>query len=199
MGVGVDTETATKTARQSSLDADNSTQAGDLSAPNGLRHDDAMIMFTGGTTGMPKMVPWTHDNIAGSIRAIVAGYRLGPQDATVAVMPLYHGHGLVAALLSTLASGGTVLLPARGRFSAHTFWDDIEAVGATWYTAVPTIHQILLERATKRTHRQPGRATLRFIRSCSAPLTPRNRASVARRVFGAGGVRVRDDRGRPIK
>lgn len=141
------------------------------STPQGLRHDDAMIMFTGGTTGVPKMVPWTHANIAGSVRAIIAGYRLGPRDATVAVMPLYHGHGLIAALLSSLASGGTVLLPARGRFSAHTFWDDIEAVGATWYTAVPTIHQILLERAKTDSSRR-RRATLRFIRSCSAPLTP---------------------------
>ncbi|MFZ1176663.1 MAG: FadD7 family fatty acid--CoA ligase, partial [Mycobacterium sp.] len=142
----------------------------DFSTPEGLRDDDAMIMFTGGTTGVPKMVPWTRKNIAGSVRAIIAGYELGPRDATVAVMPLYHGHGLLAALLATLVSGGTVLLPARGRFSAHTFWDDIHAVAATWYTAVPTIHQILLERAKTD---QPGseRAALRFIRSCSAPLT----------------------------
>ena len=142
----------------------------DVSTPEGLRDDDAMIMFTGGTTGVPKMVPWTHTNMAGSVRAIIAGYGLGPQDATVAVMPLYHGHGLLAALLATLASGGTVLLPARGRFSAHTFWEDIDAVQATWYTAVPTIHQILLERAKTD---QPGsrRGALRFIRSCSAPLT----------------------------
>lgn len=139
-------------------------------SPAGLHDDDAMIMFTGGTTGLPKMVPWTHDNIAGSVRAIIAGYQLGPRDATVAVMPLYHGHGLIAALMSTLASGGTVLLPARGRFSAHTFWDDIDAVAATWYTAVPTIHQILLERAAAAPAESP-RATLRFIRSCSAPLT----------------------------
>ena len=151
------------------LDAATPPQTG-ISTPEGLRRDDAMIMFTGGTTGVPKMVPWTHDNIASAVRAIVAGYGLGPQDATVAVMPLYHGHGLLAALLSTLASGGTVLLPARGRFSAHTFWDDIDAVRATWYTAVPTIHQILLERAQSD---GPGKqAALRFIRSCSAPLTP---------------------------
>lgn len=129
-----------------------------------------MIMFTGGTTGLPKMVPWTHANIASSVRAIITGYRLSPRDATVAVMPLYHGHGLIASLLATLASGGAVSLPARGRFSAHTFWDDIKAVGATWYTAVPTIHQILLERsATEPSGRKP--AALRFIRSCSAPLT----------------------------
>lgn len=139
-----------------------------VSTPEGLRDEDAMIMFTGGTTGVPKMVPWTRGNIAGSARAIIAGYELGPRDATVAVMPLYHGHGLLAALLATLVSGGAVLLPARGRFSAHTFWDDIDAVRATWYTAVPTIHQILLERAKTD---QPNNAVLRFIRSCSAPLT----------------------------
>ncbi|OBG88747.1 acyl-CoA synthetase [Mycobacterium sp. E3298] len=139
-----------------------------FSTPQGLRDDDAMIMFTGGTTGVPKMVPWTRANIAASVRAIIAGYGLGPRDATVAVMPLYHGHGLLAALLATLVSGGAVLLPARGRFSAHTFWDDVDAVRATWYTAVPTIHQILLERAGGD---RPGNAALRFIRSCSAPLT----------------------------
>jgi acyl-CoA synthetase (AMP-forming)/AMP-acid ligase II len=153
------------------------------SAPDGLRHDDAMIMFTGGTTGLPKMVPWTHANIAGSVRAVIAEYGLGPQDATVAVMPLYHGHGLIAALLSSLASGGTVLLPGRGRFSAHTFWDDIDAVRATWYTAVPTIHQILLERAAADSSARQ-RAALRFIRSCSAPLTPET-AQALHDVFSA--------------
>lgn len=140
-----------------------------VSAPRGLRDDDAMIMFTGGTTGAPKMVPWTRHNIAESVAAIIAGYGLAERDSTVAVMPLYHGHGLLAALLATLASGGSVLLPARGRFSAHTFWDDVEAVRATWYTAVPTIHQILLERAG--TGWPGGTHALRFIRSCSAPLT----------------------------
>ncbi|HZU45857.1 MAG TPA: FadD7 family fatty acid--CoA ligase, partial [Mycobacterium sp.] len=140
-----------------------------IAAPDGLRPDDAMIMFTGGTTGSPKMVPWTHDNIACSVRGVIATYGLGPQDATVAVMPLFHGHGLIAALLSTLASGGTVLIPAAGRFSAHTFWDDVRAAGATWFTAVPTIHQILLERTTTGGPR--GRPQLRFVRSCSAALS----------------------------
>ena len=154
-----------------------------ISAPEGLRHDDAMIMFTGGTTGVPKMVPWTQGNIASSARAIIAGYGLGPHDATVAVMPLYHGHGLLAGLLSTLGSGGTVLLPARGRFSAHTFWDDVDAVRATWYTAVPTIHQILLERA-KADQPEKERVALRFIRSCSAPLTPET-AQALQDEFGA--------------
>ncbi|EUA31155.1 AMP-binding enzyme family protein [Mycobacterium xenopi 4042] len=81
-----------------------------------MRPDDAMIMFTGGTTGSPKMVPWTHDNIAGSLRGIIATYGLGPQDATVAVMPLFHGHGLMAALLSTLVSGERCCCRPAGGF-----------------------------------------------------------------------------------
>jgi acyl-CoA synthetase (AMP-forming)/AMP-acid ligase II len=141
--------------------------------PDGLQPDDALIMFTGGTTGSPKMVPWTHDNIASAVRGVIATYQLGPDDATVAVMPLFHGHGLIAALLSSLASGGTVLLPARGRFSAHTFADDIRAADATWFTAVPTIHQILLNRGrTQEAQLDDERAPLRFVRSCSAALSP---------------------------
>jgi acyl-CoA synthetase (AMP-forming)/AMP-acid ligase II len=150
--------------------------------PDGLRPDDALIMFTGGTTGAPKMVPWTHDNVATSVGNIVASYGLGPDDATVAVMPLFHGHGLIAALLSTLASGGTVLLPARGRFSAHTFDDDLRAARATWFTAVPTIHQILLGRTD--IDAGPERARLRFIRSCSAALNPET-AEALQKTFAA--------------
>jgi acyl-CoA synthetase (AMP-forming)/AMP-acid ligase II len=150
--------------------------------PDGLRPDDALIMFTGGTTGAPKMVPWTHHNVATSVGNVIAGYRLGPDDATVAVMPLFHGHGLIAALLSTLASGGTVLIPARGRFSAHTFDDDLHAARATWFTAVPTIHQILLGR--KDTDADPGRTPLRFIRSCSAALNP-DTAEALQKTFAA--------------
>ncbi|MBS4727633.1 FadD7 family fatty acid--CoA ligase [Mycobacterium sp. SM1] len=148
-------------------------------APEGLLPDDALIMFTGGTTGVPKMVPWTHDNIARAVRSVIATYRLGPRDATVAVMPLFHGHGLIAALLATLASAGTVLLPAHGRFSAHTFADDLQAVRATWFTAVPTIHHILLHAAPA-----PRATRLRFIRSCSAALNPET-ARALRAVFGA--------------
>ncbi|BBY05800.1 FadD7 family fatty acid--CoA ligase [Mycobacterium noviomagense] len=162
----------------------------DAASPEGLRPDDAMIMFTGGTTGLPKMVPWTHDNIASSVRGVVGTYGLGPQDATVAVMPLFHGHGLIAALLSTLASGGTVLIPAAGRFSAHTFWDDVHAAGATWFTAVPTIHQILLERTGTDSPRDG--VHLRFVRSCSAALSAEIaqalRTEFAAPVFSAYGM-----------
>ncbi len=135
-----------------------------------LTDDDALVMFTSGTTGAAKMIPLTNANVAASVAGISESYELRPGDATVAVMPLFHGHGLLAVLLASLASGGCVLLPERGRFSASTFWDDARAVGATWFSAVPTIHQIVLERS-EREYPGPQVVPLRFVRSCSAPLT----------------------------
>jgi acyl-CoA synthetase (AMP-forming)/AMP-acid ligase II len=137
-----------------------------------VRHPDlALLMFTTGSTGTPKIVPLTHANLAASVAGIRSTYHLGPDDATLLAMPLFHGHGLIAGLLATLASGGAAYLPAAGRFSAHRFWDEITAAQATWYTAVPTVHQILLARAaTDYPAAHPP--VLRFIRSSSASLAP---------------------------
>ncbi|MDT5105931.1 MAG: hypothetical protein QOI25_3444, partial [Mycobacterium sp.] len=88
-----------------------------------------------------------------------------------------------AVLLASLASGGCVLLPERGRFSARTFWDDMRAVAATWFTAVPTIHEILLQRSA-REYPGPQVVPLRFVRSCSAPLNVTT-AQAMERTFGA--------------
>ncbi|MFC8679814.1 FadD7 family fatty acid--CoA ligase [Streptomyces griseorubiginosus] len=148
-----------------------------------LSERDALVLFTAGTTARAKMVPLTHANVAASVRNICAGYELGPGDATVAVMPFFHGHGLFAALLSSLASGGCVLLPERGRFSAGTFWDDMRAASATWFTAVPAIHEILLERSD-RDHPGPQASPLKFVRSCSAPLNTATQRALER-TFGA--------------
>jgi acyl-CoA synthetase (AMP-forming)/AMP-acid ligase II len=144
-----------------------------------LSERDALVLFTAGTTDRAKMVPLTHENVAASLRNICATYELGPDDATVAVMPFFHGHGLFAALLSSLASGGCVLLPERGRFSAGTFWEDMRAVTATWFTAVPAIHEILLERSG-REGRGPQAPPLKFVRSCSAPLNAATQRALER-------------------
>lgn len=154
-----------------------------LGAAGELSSGDAVVLFTAGTTDRAKMVPLTHANVAASLRNICATYELGPGDATVAVMPLFHGHGLFAALLASLASGGCVLLPERGRFSASTFWDDMRAVGATWFTAVPAIHEILLDRS-EREHPDPQAPPLKFVRSCSAPLNTATQRALER-TFGA--------------
>jgi oxalate---CoA ligase len=92
-------------------------------------------------------------------------YLLTPQDRTMLVMPLFHVHGLLAAFLAPLASGGTVIVPPK--FSAGTFWVDFAEHKANWYTAVPTIHQILLKNPPPS-----PKPNIRFIRSCSSPLSP---------------------------
>jgi acyl-CoA synthetase (AMP-forming)/AMP-acid ligase II len=148
-------------------------------ATDELAHDDALVLFTAGTTDRAKMVPLTHANVAASLRGICATYELGPGDATVAVMPFFHGHGLFAALLASLAAGGCVLLPERGRFSARTFWDDLRAASATWFTAVPTIHEILLDRSETE-YPGPQVPPLKFVRSCSAPLNTATQRALER-------------------
>ena len=131
----------------------------------------AILMLTSGTTAAPKVVPLTDANLVASIDGVRAIYQLTREDATLLVMPLFHGHGLIAGLLATLASGGTACMPGGGRFHAGRFWPEMAAARATWYTAVPTIHQILLARAGSE-YPPGGYPGLRFVRSCSAPLAP---------------------------
>ena len=150
-------------------DRRGSAEAREQDPPRG--EDVAMLMLTSGTTAAPKVVPLTHANLLASINGIRNVYRLTPDDATLLVMPLFHGHGLIAGLLATLASGGAGFMPSGGRFHASRFWPDMAAAQATWYTAVPTIHQILLARASSD-YPGDGYSHLRFVRSCSAPLAP---------------------------
>lgn len=82
--------------------------------------DVALFAYTSGTTGRPKCVPLTHANVLWSSRNIAAHYDLTFTDCSLVVLPLFHGHGLIGATLSTLASGGSVIVPPR--FSASEFW-----------------------------------------------------------------------------
>jgi acyl-CoA synthetase (AMP-forming)/AMP-acid ligase II len=141
--------------------------------------DVALFLHTSGTTSRPKGVPLTHRNLMTSVRNIARTYRLTPDDASLIVMPLFHVHGLLGATLSTLHTGGTAVVPAR--FSASSFWPLVAAHRVTWYSAVPTIHQVLVSRAD--TDNAP-RSGLRFIRSCSSALVPALFAKLEER-FGA--------------
>jgi acyl-CoA synthetase (AMP-forming)/AMP-acid ligase II len=143
------------------------------------RDDVALLMYTSGTTGQPKGVPLTHGNVLCSTIDIASHYALTPADRSLVVMPLFHGHGLIGAGLSTLASGGVLIVPPR--FSASGFWPLFREHRATWYTAVPTIHQVLLARADSDGAPERG---ARFIRSCSAALAPAVLANLEQR-FGA--------------
>ncbi len=130
--------------------------------------DIALILHTSGSTGRPKRVPLSHANLSISAGNVARSYQLSSSDVSLCVMPLFHVHGLVASTLATLSTGGTVVVPTK--FSPLSFWQTAKDYGATWYSAVPTIHQLLLARVKKDSTRPAGAEKLRFIRSCSAAL-----------------------------
>jgi acyl-CoA synthetase (AMP-forming)/AMP-acid ligase II len=130
--------------------------------------DTALFLHTSGTTSRPKGVPLTHGNLMASVRNIAAHYQLTPADTGLVVMPLFHVHGLIGATLAPLFAGGTVVVPPR--FSASAFWPTVTAHRVNWYSASPTIHQVLLSRADA--DGAPTHPGFRFIRSCSAALAP---------------------------
>src|SRR6266536_134813 len=130
--------------------------------------DIALILHTSGTTSRPKRVPLSHANLLTSARNVANTYQLTAEDVSLCVMPLFHVHGLVASTLATFETGGTVVVPPK--FNPLSFWSIVREQSATWYSAVPTIHQVLLSRA--KGARPSGVEQLRFIRSCSAALAP---------------------------
>ena len=131
--------------------------------------DTALVLHTSGTTSRPKIVPLTHRNILASARNVGISLQLSHVDRCLNVMPLFHIHGLVAALLASLNAGGSVVCTSG--FSESEFFDWIAEFRPTWYTSVPTIHQSVLELAEQRPV-SAKRAGLRFIRSSSASLPP---------------------------
>jgi acyl-CoA synthetase (AMP-forming)/AMP-acid ligase II len=107
----------------------------------------------------------THKNLVATHRNIIQTYNLSASDRSYLVMPGFHVHGLQAGLLAALLARGSVVIPPK--FSAGVFWREFVSTESNWYTAVPTIHQILLSSP----HPSPI-PNLRFIRSCSSSLSP---------------------------
>lgn len=160
--------------RFSSAGTAGAARSGDYPKPD----DIALILHTSGTTSRPKRVPLAHANLLTSARNVAETYQLTPVDVSLCVMPLFHVHGLVASTLATFFSGGTVIVPAK--FNPLSFWSIVRDHRATWYSAVPTIHQVLLSRAKTK---PSGAEQLRFIRSCSAALAPQTMRDIEER-FG---------------
>ncbi len=151
-------------------------------APRWSRGEDvALILHTSGTTSRPKMVPLSNRNICASASHIGNTLQLAPGDVCLNIMPLFHIHGLIAAVLSSLAAGGSVVCTPG--FNALRFFSWMEAVRPTWYTAVPTMHQAILARAG-RNEAVIAAGRLRFIRSSSSSLPPQVMAELEE-TFGA--------------
>lgn len=129
----------------------------------------ALLLHTSGTTSRPKLVPLSHANLVASARHIKTTLALEPADRCLNIMPLFHIHGLVAAVLASLSAGGSVFCTPG--FNALRFFAWLEESRANWYTAVPTMHQAILARA-ERNPEILARTALRLIRSSSASLPP---------------------------
>ena len=135
-------------------------------AEHGSAGDIAVVLHTSGTTSRPKQVPLSQRNLMASTRTIARHYQLTQDDVSFCVMPLFHIHGLVASTFAALSAGGAVIAPRR--FTPQRFWPQAREHGATWLSAGPTLHQMILDKADE--HGPP--ATLRFVRSCSSALSP---------------------------
>ncbi len=151
-----------------------------------VRGDDvALVLQTSGTTSQPKIVPLTQSNLCVSAQNVGTALALTESDRCLGIMPLFHVHGLVGALLSSLAAGASIVCTPG--FYATEFFEWLDEFHPTWYTAVPSMHQAIVARAPH--HREAiARAPLRFVRSCSSPLP----ASAAVALESAFGVPVVD-------
>ena len=129
--------------------------------------DVALLLYTSGTTSKSKRVPLTHANLCSSAYHIQKALELTSDDRCLNIMPLFHIHGLVAAILSSLASGASIVCTPG--FFAPRFFEWVKTFCPTWYTAVPTMHQTILDQAAFHSETIMN-YPLRFIRSSSAPL-----------------------------
>ena len=161
--------------------------AGDLPAGAPSRsgvataEDVALVLHTSGTTARPKIVPLRQRNVTASAHHIRQTLALMPTDVCLNIMPLFHIHGLIAALLASLAGGASV--SCTPGFNALKFFGWFDEVKPSWYTAVPTMHQAILSRA-ERNRDEVARGRLRLIRSSSASLPPQVMAALEA-TFGA--------------
>lgn len=131
--------------------------------------DIALVLHTSGTTSRPKIVPLAQKNVCASASNIRNTLKLTANDRNLVIMPLFHIHGLIAALSAPLSAGGEVCCSPG--FNALKFFAWLDEVKPTWYTGVPTMHQAILLRAANNAE-IIARHRLRFIRSSSSALPP---------------------------
>ena len=132
-------------------------------------NDESLVLHTSGTTSRPKIVPLTNKNIFSSAENISKSLNLSENDHCLNIMPLFHIHGLIAILASSMKAGASVC--ASNGFNAIKFLDLAKSEKINWYSGVPTMHQTILLRA-RRNSEIAKELKLRLIRSSSASLPP---------------------------
>ncbi|HRY06880.1 MAG TPA: class I adenylate-forming enzyme family protein [Hyphomicrobiaceae bacterium] len=144
----------------------------DIELPQITADDEAIIIFTSGSSGTPKAVRIGHGNIASNTAGLCAMTPLGINDHLLHIMPLSHTNGILNQLIAPLSQGARVTLLAR--FEAQDFISQMVDLRPTIITGVPTIYQRLLPLEI------PARATerLRMARCGSAPLAAETQKAI---------------------
>jgi long-chain acyl-CoA synthetase len=165
------------------VDADSlGLDAAGASEPAGTAPDaPAMLMYTSGTTGVPKGVLLTHANMLHAGRSVADHHVLTPRDRVLSSLPLYHINGQCIATVGTLCAGGSAVLPYR--FSTSHWWSIVERLAPTWLNLVPTIVAYLLNGPELSPAQRAAAGRVRFARSASAPLPPEQQKAFEER-FG---------------
>ncbi|WP_308014962.1 class I adenylate-forming enzyme family protein [Nocardia coffeae] len=125
----------------------------------------ALVIYTSGTTGRPKGVVLDHANIAAMCAMLVGALELDDTDHSLLILPLFHVNGIMASILSPLLAGGQATI--AGRFSASAFFDLVERVRPTYFSAVPSIYAILVVQPVELT---PDISSLRRVICGAAPM-----------------------------
>ena len=150
-----------------SLDTSSATQGEAALAGPSQPEDEALVLHTSGTTSRPKVVPLSNLNVTTSAQNIKETLHLTAQDRGLNIMPMFHIHGLIASLLSSMSIGAEVVFSPG--FNALKIFQWFDEVKPSWYTAVPTMHQAIVSRAKRNADILEG-MKLRFVRSSSSSL-----------------------------
>jgi acyl-CoA synthetase (AMP-forming)/AMP-acid ligase II len=140
-------------------------------------NDTALLLPTSGTTSRSKIVPQSHTNVCRSAYATGMALALSKTDRCLNILPLFHGHGLNATLIASMAAGASVVCTTG--LDINSFSASLTAFEPTWYSAVPTMHQAILAHA-RLGREQLANCRLRLVRSSSAPLPTRVFAELER-------------------
>ena len=133
--------------------------------------DCALLLYTSGSTGLPKGALLSHRAVTSGGRNVVEGHQLQSQDRALCVLPVYHINGAMVTVSAPLYSGSSVVMPKR--FSATDYWRLVAENNCSWSSIVPTIIKYLLDRAAQEPYdfgNDERLANFRFARSASAPL-----------------------------